>query len=71
MTEKLTFCENCRDDVSYNESEIPMTGKLKDVDYHYVSKEAYCERYGNPVYVHEINDYNLEKLYAEYHKIKE
>lgn len=65
---KITFCENCRNDVSYNESEIPMVGKLRSIYYHYIGKEARCKICNNPVYISEINDYNLEKLYAEYHK---
>lgn len=68
MNEKITFCENCRNDVSYNEFETHMTSKLKGVDYHYMGKEARCKICNNSVYVSEINDYNLEKLYTEYHK---
>lgn len=64
---KYAFCEECFDDVEYTIKEnIPMTGTLKNVDYHYYGKEAYCNNCGSIVFVPEVNDYNLEALYNKY-----
>ena len=40
-----------------------MTGKIKDVEYHYVGKEARCVNCTDRLYVPEINDYNLDMQY--------
>lgn len=57
------FCEECRDDVSYSVFEKPMTGKVKGTEYQYLGKEARCLKCNSIVYVNEILDYNLKKLY--------
>lgn len=62
-TKKIAFCEECRKDVEYTVSDVPITGKTKDVKYHYVGKEARCVNCHNRLYVPEINDYNLDMLY--------
>ena len=33
-TKKIAFCEECRKDVEYTVSDVPITGKTKDVKYH-------------------------------------
>lgn len=68
MTKKYTFCEECRDDVTYRIIEHDMVGEIKGEEYHYLGKEAICDNCGAYVYVPEINDYNLEALYDEYRK---
>lgn len=66
---KYAFCENCFDDVEYEIREnIPMSEVLKNVEYHFLGKEAYCKNCGEAVYVPEINDYNLEALYDVYRR---
>ncbi len=68
MSEKITFCEYCRDDVSYIEKEEYMTSKLKGETYKYYGKKAICKECNNEVFVSEINDYNLNQLYNEFRK---
>ena len=62
-TKKISFCEECRKDFEYTVSDVPMTGKIKNVEYHYAEKEARCVNCNNRLYVPEINDYNLDILY--------
>lgn len=62
MTEK-TFCEECRNDVEYTTSSVPMTGTIKGKAYHYTGTEARCADCGNLVFVPEISDDNLRSLY--------
>ena len=62
-TKKIAFCEECRKDVEYTAKKVPMSGKIKKIEYHYVGKEARCTNCHNRLYVPEINDYNLDMLY--------
>ena len=66
MADNLVFCESCRDDVSYSTTPARMTGTIKNRKYSYSGKEAHCVRCNAPVYVPEINDYNLHALYDVY-----
>lgn len=68
MNERIVFCEECRNDVSYTVIEKQMTGTIKDEKYIYMGKEAHCSECGFEVYVDEINDYNLRALYDQYRK---
>lgn len=68
MTRNLIFCEECRDDVEYMVTEVPMVGKIKGIEYHYTGKEARCIHCNTRVYVPEINDFNLKALYEVYRK---
>ena len=68
MTEKLAFCENCRDDVEYTTTEKPMTGTLRGKEYRYIGKEAKCNRCNSEIYVAEVMDFNLKALYDVYRK---
>lgn len=68
MTRNLIFCEECRDDVEYTVTEVPMVGKIKGIEYHYTGKEARCIHCNTRVYVPEINDFNLKALYEVYRK---
>lgn len=63
---KLAFCEECRDDVEYRIKDVQLTGKIKGKEYHYLGKEARCVNCNAPVYVPEINDFNLDALYDVY-----
>ena len=62
MTEK-TFCEECRNDVEYTTTSVPMTGRIKGKEYHYTGTEARCADCGSLVFVPEISDDNLRSLY--------
>lgn len=68
MTRNLIFCEECRDDVEYTIIEVPMIGKIKGIEYHYIGKEVRCVKCNTSVYVPEINDSNLKALYEVYRK---
>ena len=57
------FCEECRDDVEYMVSSVPMTGTIKGKEYSYIGKEARCTDCGSFVFVPEISDANLQALY--------
>lgn len=60
------FCEECRDDRDYIVRTVPMTGTLKGVDYPYMGQEARCRVCGSPVFVPELNDFNLRALSDAY-----
>lgn len=68
MIKNLVFCEECRDDVEYTITEVPMIGKIKGNKYSYTGKEARCDRCHAKVYIPEINDSNLKALYDVYRK---
>lgn len=58
-----TLCEECRNDVEYIVSSVPMIGTIKGRKYSYTGMEARCADCGSLVYVPEISDANLEALY--------
>lgn len=60
------FCENCRCDVKYSILEKELYGTLKGKRYFYNGKEAICIKCNSPLFVPEINDYNLKSLYDVY-----
>ena len=62
MSQKV-FCEECRNDVEYTVSSVPMVGTIKEREYSYTGMEARCADCGSLVYVPEISDTNLEALY--------
>lgn len=66
MNTNLIFCEECRNDVAYAISEKKMTGTVKGIEYHYLGRESHCAYCGTPVYVPEVNDFNLKALYDIY-----
>lgn len=68
MTKKLVFCEECRNDVEYTVTEMPMAGTIKGIEYYYTGKEARCISCNSRVYVPEINDSNLKALYEVYRR---
>ena len=66
MNENKVFCEVCRNDVSYHVLDKEKIGTLKDKEYNYLGKEAYCNECSSLVYVGDINDFNLKALYDQY-----
>lgn len=68
MNREMTFCEHCRKDVLYTEKDEYMSAELKGETYNYNGKMAICNECNNEIYVNEINDYNLHKLYSEFRK---
>ena len=63
MNEKITFCEECRKDVTYYIEDIDLKSTLKGEEYTYRSKKAICSECNNEVYVASIEDENLKSLY--------
>ena len=66
MNAKKVFCEECRNDVSYVVSTVPMVGTIKDKEYPYIGREAHCSDCGAQVFVPELSDANLRALYDVY-----
>lgn len=68
MNTKTVFCEECRNDVEYIESTVPMVGRIKEKEYHYTGREAHCANCGAEVFIPELSDINLRALYDVYRK---
>lgn len=68
MNTKKVFCEECRNDVDYIEASVPMTGTIREKDYHYIGKEVHCTDCGSQLFIPELLDYNLRALYDVYRK---
>ncbi len=66
MDEKMTFCEDCRKDVTYSVEYVLMKGTLKGEQYSYNGKKATCAECGAEVYAAKIEDANLKALYDVY-----
>lgn len=66
---KLAFCEYCMSENDYKVHSVNKTSRLKNEKIDYTAKEAVCNICGNEVFISEICDYNLEKLYEQYRKI--
>jgi putative zinc finger/helix-turn-helix YgiT family protein len=66
MIENIIFCEECRKDVAYIETEEIFQNELKGEAFEYKGKKAVCNECGSEVYVAEIEDYNLKELYDAY-----
>ena len=64
----IIISEECRRDVEYTVTEMPMTGTIKGIEYNYIGKEARCISCNTRVYVQEINDSSLKALYDLYCK---
>ena len=66
MNTKITFCENCRKDVSFSTKENFATRSLKGDCIEFVEILALCEKCNEPVFVSEFMDLNLKALYDAY-----
>lgn len=66
-TDKV-LCEECRNNVDYTVSTVPMVGTIKGEEYHYTGSKARCADCGALVYVPELSDANLKALYDVYRK---
>jgi hypothetical protein len=65
----LGFCEKCRNREEYSIKEESKVKTIKGKIIKYIGKEAYCNRCGSNIFVHEIRDYNLKILEKEYRKL--
>ncbi|ERJ11082.1 type II TA system antitoxin MqsA family protein [Haloplasma contractile] len=68
MIENQTYCEYCEKDVEFRTNNEQISSNLKGEEYTYNGKKAFCKECENEIYVHDVNDYNLEKLYDEFRK---
>ncbi len=66
MNAQKVFCEECRSDVDYVVTTVPMTGTIKDKEYSFTGKEARCTNCDSLIYVPELSDTNLQALYDVY-----
>lgn len=66
MNAKKGFCEECRKDVSYIETSVPMVSTIKEKAYRYVGKEAHCVDCSSQLFIPELIDSNLRALYDVY-----
>lgn len=66
MSSHKVFCAECRADVNYLETSVPMLGTIKGRVYHYSGKEARCAVCGSQLLVPELADANLLALYSVY-----
>lgn len=64
------LCESCRKRVKYEIKEKRFHEIIKGIEVTYIGKEATCESCGEPVYIGEINDRNLEALNIAYKEAK-
>ena len=65
---KKVFCTECREFVDYNIEEKEVKEELKGKEYTYLAEITTCPICGEEVYVGEIDDRNMERLYDEYRK---
>ena len=66
MNNMKIFCVECRAEVGFKIVEEILTGNIKNEEYQYVGKRAYCQNCGTELYIAEINDSNLVALYDVY-----
>ena len=62
----LSFCEECRNEVEFKIEKAEITGELNGTQCKFDGKKAICTKCGSELYVGEIEDENLKKLYDEY-----
>ena len=65
---KKIFCTECREFIEYDIEEKEVTEELKGKEYTYIAEVTRCPICGEEVYVGEIDDRNMKKLYDEYRK---
>lgn len=61
----IDFCETCGDDTEYRIEEKVVKEKIRGKYIEYTKKEAYCKHCNSLMYVHELNDENLNSLYSK------
>lgn len=66
MSDKLKFCEECRDDVEYTVTKKELKGQIKGEEYIYLGEEVRCNICNSELYIGKINDNNLDALYGAY-----
>ena len=59
MIETKVFCEECRNDVEYTITSVPMVGRIKEKEYQYTGSEARCIDCGSLLYIPELSPLTL------------
>ena len=62
------FCTECREFVKCNVEDREVREELRGKEYTYIAEITTCPICGEEVYVGEIDDRNMKKLYDEYRK---
>ncbi|MGO1042146.1 type II toxin-antitoxin system antitoxin SocA domain-containing protein [Clostridioides difficile] len=60
-----SFCEFCLCKVNYTVKTKEVIEEARGREVKYLEKEAFCDKCGNSIYVHDINDENLKSLYTK------
>ena len=66
MSNTITFCENCRDDVSFSTGEKKAVRLFKDETIEFMETYAVCDKCGSNVFVAKYHDNNLMALNKAY-----
>ena len=70
MENNSIYCEACFKKVDcIIKDNVPMVGKINNIQYEYLGKEAYCKECGNIVYNPDVMEYNTEALYDKCREI--
>lgn len=59
------FCEECREDTNFVIEEHMMKGNIGEETYGFGGLSAFCQKCHSEVFVKDVNDYNLARLYEE------
>lgn len=74
MENNLAYCEACFKKVDcVIKDNVPMVGKINNIQYEYLGKEAYCKECGNIVYNPDVMEYNYntEALYDKCREVND
>lgn len=66
MSNQITFCPECRQDVKYSVREKIESANLKGKAYEFASHTAYCGKCGGEICIAKLEDANLKALYNAY-----
>lgn len=69
MSENIDFCEVCLDDRHYLIKEEEKIDNIRGKEIKYMRKTAYCTECNSPIYIAEINDENLDRLYSKIREV--
>lgn len=61
----IDFCETCMDDTEYRIEEKIVIEKVRGKNIEYTKKEAYCKKCNSLMFIHKLNDENLNSLYSK------
>lgn len=65
---KKDYCEFCNDETEYKKHTAKENIVIKNKNIEYDCTRAICTRCGNEMYIHKLNDRNLENLNFEINK---